>query len=255
MGKITVNANDLFAAARRFRGAQARDKDLVGYEAVGPLDALAISPKSDVREVWCYFDNDPEPELLQPGRIVVRSAQRVAFAPVMPCTFAVDKIGLDFTPSPLLAPAVLRVDAWQGQVPLTQPVARTSSIDRGRLLYTPQSTDPELCAIIQVAGARVLRVWGSNDHNANTAAATLEVRAMRSQVDASEDPRSDVGAPEPLPAAGAVLATLTIPATADDGWRVEAVIVDPGCREIGFFLTPGNNDPVTFAAGVEIEWC
>lgn len=251
MRSIVIKSSQLYAAASRFHGAGARGKELIGHEEAGPIDALALAPDSEVREVWLWFDGDPDPVLLTPGRVIARSCARVGFAPVMPCTFASGDIGLDFAPSPDLAPARLMVDAWTGSIPLSHPTSRAVCVDRGEVVYTPQSTDPELCLLVSVPGARVLRVWGSNNGTANNDAATLEVRAMRPQVEASSDPRSFVASP--MAAAGAVLATLTIPAAADDSWRVETAIVDPGVREIGFFLTPGSTDPVTFACGVEIE--
>lgn len=259
MKTIAFNSDQFFAAARRFHGASARGADLIGDARVqGPLDAVALAPGSDFRLALAYFDNDPEPVLLAPGRVVRRGATEVRYAPVMPCHFSVGPLNAEFSPRPQLSPSHLLIATWAPGEAVPDAIAPlpTSSVEQ-ELVTVRGTTDEKGLFFIQAAGARSVRLWASNEGVQNAGGAVLRLRALRPEVPASADPRSDLstGRPEtPDFALGEELARLTLPDQPDGSNVVAAIVREPGCLEVAVTIQPASNDPVTVACGVEVVW-
>ena len=259
MKTIAFNSDQFFAAARRFHGASARGADLIGDARVqGPLDAVALAPGSDFRLVFVYFDNDPEPTLRVPGLVVRRSAAEVRLAPVRPCHFSVGPHNPELSPRPPLCPARLQLAVWSPNevIPAAAPISPASSVQQ-ELVTVRGTTDEKGLLFVQAAGARSVRLWASNEGVQNAGGAVLRLRALRPEVPASADPRSDLstGRPEtPDFALGEELARLTLPDQPDGSNVVAAIVREPGCLEVAVTIQPASNDPVTVACGVEVVW-
>lgn len=249
-----VTASDFYSVAAAFTGAAFRGKQLIGFAYTAASDALTLNPESTIREAWVYFDNDPDPELLIPGRVIARTFNRASFAPVMPSSFLYGRMNVHFAPRADFCPQRLILDFWSGEIPTVAPTMRHSSISTVALV-ADDFTNETPFVFLRAPNVESIRFWVSNNNTENTGGdAEIKVYGMRPNVRDDQDPRSPGGTPDLAPALTAV-DTLTLGGTADGDQPTFGTRIDhPAYSEYGVTLTPASTDPVNVIVGCEITW-
>jgi hypothetical protein len=199
---------------------------------------VSLNSRSELGEILVFFDNEMEGELLVRGQVIRRVFETIAFAPAWPASFITGLVdvragGLP-SPAPPICPQVLHVDIWSDEPPRYVAPSRTVSIQQVHLKLTDPAAASDEIAVMMFAlpGIRSILVWASNDNNAGTVS-TVSVWTMRPEVGDNDPPTSSIRL-------GALLGTLSVPATADGGGRVELVTVDPSAREFAVSIALGG---------------
>lgn len=250
-----ITAADFYSAANRFTGTAFRDRALIGYEYTALSDAVTLNPLSNIREAWIYFDNENEPELLVPGRVIAKTFNRASFVPVMPSSFHAGTVSNKFSPRADLCPQKLIVDFWSGEVPTTAPTLRHSSVSTQALTISA-TTAETVFACLRAPNVESIRFWGSNNNQTNTGGnATVTIYPIRPDVRDDQGPRTQAGTPDIAVDFSTTVATITIPGTADGESPVYTARIDhPAWSEYGLTITPPSNAAVHLIVGVEIVW-
>lgn len=228
----------LFARGAAAAGAVLRGAQLAGIQDDVAGTAIAIDPRSTIREVMVYFDGEAEGLPLSSGRVLVRSFTRYAIAPLWPALYVAGVPATPIVPaaSPISPPLslgrlVLRVWSNGEAPPQGLDASKVLSVHQQPVTIGTNASNIELAVChAHIPGALSVFPWASNDNTPGTGI-SLKVYAARTEVAAGEAVHLGPGVSSGF---GLQVGTLTVPAGADAYAWVTVNNLPPG---IGAYST------------------
>ncbi len=256
-----IRAVDLYSAGALFAtaGAILRD-DALAFDVSDAYGAVAVSidDKSEIRDCVVILDGDRFARPLVGPAVIRESFKRIRVAPFWPSTFCNGAVALPAGSSPAtappIAPATLRLRIWRVN-PEARAIAPFVSVQQVPLVVHGLATAPAgfaageipICFARFAEPPRTLVGWASNDNLGGEAAAVVNLWTVRPQVPDSAQPATAIRL-------GKLLATATLPSSADNGFRVELPYYFSGCLEYVLTIVSQANKSLRLSFGFEAGW-